>query len=339
MVFRGERRIVTETGVQTVAPAGDDAALPFEVSALDVRGRAIQMGPALDAILSSHGYPDAVSKLLAEALVLTVLLGSSLKFDGKFILQTDSDGPVDMLVADYRTDGGLRGYARFDAERVASAVREGLKDPSDLLGKGALAMTIDQGPDMSRYQGIVPLDGVSLEEAGHVYFRQSEQIPTRIRLAVAEFHDRDAQGTLRKTWRAGGIIVQFLPQASSRIATADLPGGDVPEGIEVGPVDEDDAWVEAQSLVGTVEDHELTDPAVPSERLLYRLFHERGVRVFTPRPVTNACSCSREKVAGLLESFSAEEIAESIDNGEIVVTCEFCGTKYRFDPGQFTSDS
>ena len=149
MVLRGGSRAVTETGVQTVAPAGDDASLPFEVAALDVRGRAIQMGPTLDAILSGHGYPDPVSKLLAEALVLTVLLGASLKFDGKFILQTDTDGPVDMLVADYHTDGALRGYARFDADRVASAEKEGLKDPSGLLGKGALAMTIDQGPEMS----------------------------------------------------------------------------------------------------------------------------------------------------------------------------------------------
>ena len=339
MVLRGGSRAVTETGVQTVAPAGDDASLPFEVAALDVRGRAIQMGPTLDAILSGHGYPDPVSKLLAEALVLTVLLGASLKFDGKFILQTDTDGPVDMLVADYHTDGALRGYARFDADRVASAEKEGLKDPSGLLGKGALAMTIDQGPEMSRYQGIVPLDGGTLEEAGHVYFRQSEQIPTRIRLAVAELHDRDEDGTMRKTWRAGGLIVQFLPQASSRMTPADLPGGDVPEGIEIGPVDEDDAWVEAQSLAATIEDHELTDPAVPSERLLYRLFHERGVRVFAATPVINRCSCSRDKVAGLLGSFSAEEIAESIDNGEILVTCEFCGTKYRFDPGQFTPDS
>ncbi len=328
---------MSEAGVQAVAPAGDDAALPFEVAALDVRGRAIQMGPVLNTILAGHAYPDSVSKLLGEALVLAVLLGSSLKFDGKFILQTDTDGPVDMLVVDYRTDGGMRGYARFDAEKVAAAEAEGRTEPGALLGKGVLAMTIDQGPQMSRYQGIVPLDGGTLEDAGHTYFRQSEQIPTRIRLAVAEFQSRET-GELVRTWRAGGLIVQFLPKAPERMQ-ADLPGGDAPEGMEVEAGEEDDAWVEAQSLVGTIEDHELTDPAVPAERLLFRLFHERGVRVFSPIQVVDRCSCSREKVEGLLESFSAEEIAESIEDGGIAVTCEFCGRKYAFDPVQFSGGS
>jgi molecular chaperone Hsp33 len=328
---------VSEAGFQAVVPAGDDAALPFEVAALDVRGRAIQMGPALDAILAGHGYPDAVSKLLGEALVLAVLLGSSLKFDGKFILQTDTEGPVDMLVVDYRTDGSVRGYARFDADRIAAFEALGPVDPTALLGKGVLAMTIDQGSQMSRYQGIVPLDGGTLEDVAHTYFRQSEQIPTRVRLAVAEFHARE-NGALHKTWRAGGLMVQFLPQASDRIQLADLPGGDAPEGVAVEEGEEDDAWVEAQSLVGTIEDHELTDPAVPAERLLYRLFHERGVRVFAAVPIADRCSCSRDKVAGLLDSFSAEEIAESIEDGRIAVTCEFCGKRYEFDPADFARE-
>ena len=142
------------------------------------------MGPALDAILARHDYPPPVSRLLAEAIVLSVLLGSSLKFDGKFILQTETDGPVDMLVVDFRTSGDIRAYARFDGARVDAA--GGAADPATLLGKGVLAMTIDQGPHTSRYQGVVPLEGESLEDVAHTYFRQSEQIPTRVRLAVAE---------------------------------------------------------------------------------------------------------------------------------------------------------
>jgi molecular chaperone Hsp33 len=317
------------------SPAGDDAVLPFEVAPLDVRGRAIQMGPAIDALLARHAYPDAVSRLVAEAVVLAVLLGSSLKFDGKFILQTETDGPVDMLVADYRTGGAVRAYARFDAERVAAAEASGEAAPGALLGHGTLAMTIDQGVYMSRYQGVVPLEGQSLEEVAHTYFRQSEQIPTRVRLAVGEILQRE-NGAIERTWRAGGLIVQFLPDAPGRMRQPDLPGGDAPEGAAVqGGDEEDDAWVEAQSLVGTVEDHELTDPAVPVELLLFRLFHERGVRVFTPVAITDDCSCSRERIAGMLSRFTAEEITESIEDGAIVVTCEFCGTRYEFDPAEF----
>jgi molecular chaperone Hsp33 len=272
-------------------------------------------------------------------VVLAVLLGSSLKFDGKFILQTETDGAVDMLVADYRTTGAVRAYARFDVERVAAAVAAGEATPTDLLGSGTLAMTVDQGAYMSRYQGVVPLDGQGLEEAAHTYFRQSEQIPTRVRLAVGEVIER-VDGAMARQWRAGGVIVQFLPDAPERMRQPDLPGGDLPEGVDEdeGLGDEYDAWVEAQSLVATIEDHELTDPAVSVERLLYRLFHERGVRVFTPVAITDDCSCSRERIAGMLASFSAEEIAESTEDGAITVTCEFCGTRYAFDPAEFTGE-
>lgn len=318
----------------TLAPAGDDAVRPFEVAALDVRGRAIQMGPVLDAILSRHEYPPVVSRLLGETVVLAILLGTSLKFEGKFILQTETDGPVDMLVVDLRTPDEVRAYARFDADAVDRAVEAGEADTASLLGKGVLAMTVDQGAYMSRYQGVVPLEGASLEEAAHTYFRQSEQIPTRVRLAVAEMHVRE-DGVLRHGWRAGGLLVQFLPEASER-AQQDLPGGDVPEGVEIteDEVEEDEFWTEAQSLVATVEDHELIDPSVPVERLLYRLFHERGVRVFAPTQVLDRCSCSREKIFGLLRGFSADEIEASTEDGVISVKCEFCGTKYVFDPAE-----
>ncbi|SHG64461.1 molecular chaperone Hsp33 [Kaistia soli DSM 19436] len=323
-------------GPRSVQPAGDDAVLPFEVEGLDVRGRVIQMGPALSSMLARHDYPPPVSKLLGEAIVLGVLLGSSLKFEGQFLLQTQTDGPVDMLVVDFRTPGNLRAYARFDAERVAEMEAEGTLEPAALLGNGILAMTIDQGVHTSRYQGIVSLDGSSLEDVAHTYFAQSEQIPTAVRLAVAEMMTRE-DGKVAHSWRAGGLLVQFLPQSEDRMRQRDLPGGDAPGGLDDEDEDDDDAWVEAKSLVSTTEDHELIDPEVPAERLLYRLFHERGVRVFDPTAVRDQCSCSRERIVGVLRSFSAEEITESIEDGAITVTCEFCGLKYNFDPAEFLS--
>ncbi|WP_430911784.1 Hsp33 family molecular chaperone [Methylobacterium sp. sgz302541] len=309
--------------------SGDDAVLPFAVEGLDVRGRAVRLGPSVDTILRRHGYPDAVARLLGEAAALTVLLGSSLKFEGRFQLQTKSDGPVSMLVVDFEAPDRVRATARFDAEAVA-ALGSGPLRTADLVGEGHLAMTIDQGSAASRYQGVVVLDGQSLEEAAHQYFRQSEQIPTQVRLAVAEqFED----GATR--WRAGGLLVQFLPQSEDRARLADLPPGDAPEGTGPHELSEDDAWVEARALVGTVEDHELVDPDVSSERLLYRLFHERGVRVFEAQAVHEECRCSRERVVGMVRSFSAQERRDMVgDGGRIAITCEFCSRRYEVDPAE-----
>ena len=251
----------------------DDTVLPFEVGALDLRGRLTRLGPALDDILTKHDYPAPVGKLLGEAIVLTTLLGTSLKFEGRFILQTRTDGPVSFLVVDFQSPDRLRAYARFDAGRLKDGQTSG-----DLLGKGHLAMTIDQGADMSRYQGLVALDGGNLEDAAHEYFLRSEQIPTRVRLAVGE-EFRGGEGGKHR-WRAGGMLLQFLPKSPERARQADLHPGDAPEGTVTHAVAEDDAWVEGQSLIGTVEDVELIDPSLSGERLLYRLFHERGVRVF-----------------------------------------------------------
>jgi molecular chaperone Hsp33 len=306
----------------------DDAVVPFEVAALDVRGRVVRLGPALDDILGRHDYPAPVSKLLGEAVVLAVLLGASLKFEGRFILQTQSDGPVHMLVVDYRRPGQVRACAQFDAKRVKAA---GDATAGALLGRGHLAMTIDQGPDMSRYQGLVALSGDGLEEAAHEYFLRSEQIPTRVRLAVAEEFSAGADGP-RRRWRAGGLILQFLPKKAERARGPDLDPGDAPEGTAPHIVPEDDAWVEAQALVATIADIELIDPALSSERLLYRLFHEHGVRVFRSAAVEAKCSCSRERVQNILRSFSPEDRAGMVEDGRILVTCEFCNAKYAFSP-------
>jgi molecular chaperone Hsp33 len=326
-------KITTEAPIR--APSAvpvDDAVLAFEVGALDLRGRLTRLGPALDEILHKHDYPPPVGKLLGEAIVLTTLLGSSVKFEGRFILQTRTDGPVSLLIVDFQAPDRLRAYARYDVSRLKSGQSSG-----ELLGKGHLAMTIDQGSEMSRYQGLVALDGGSLEDAAHEYFLRSEQIPTRVRLAVGE-EMRGGEGG-KHHWRAGGILLQFLPKAPERAKQADLHPGDAPEGTIAHSVPEDDAWVEGQSLISTVEDVELIDPDLSSERLLYRLFHERGVRVFTPQPLRAQCSCSRDAVSAMLKSFAPKDRADMVKDGKVVVTCEFCSSVYEFTPREAGVDA
>jgi molecular chaperone Hsp33 len=321
------------------APAessADDSILPFEVSALDLRGRVVRLGPMLDEILTRHDYPSPVAKLLGEAIVLTVLLGSSLKFEGRFILQTQADGPVHMLVVDYTSPGKVRACARFDEARVAAAMAAQEASAGVLLGRGHLAMTIDQGPEMSRYQGLVALEGGDLEDAAHEYFLRSEQIPTRVRLAVAEELHATSNGPNHR-WRAGGLLAQFLPKKSERMRGPDLHPGDAPEGIAPHAFPEDEAWVEGRSLIATVDDLELVDHDLSAERLLYRLFHERGVRVFRNAPLHAQCSCSRDSVAAMLSRFSQDDRDHMVENGRISVTCEFCNSKYVFEPNEVTS--
>jgi len=330
-----------QIAIPTRAPsptALDDTVMPFEVAKLDLRGRVVRFGPAVNEILSRHAYPQPVAKLLGEALVLTVMLGSSLKIDGRFILQTQSDGPVRMLVVDFISPDKVRACARFDKDRVAAAIAAGDTAGTALLGKGHLAMTIDQGPDMNRYQGLVALDGSSLEDVAHEYFLRSEQIPTRIRLAVAE-ELRAASGGATHRWRAGGIMLQFLPKSPERARSADLDPGDAPEGTAPHAVKEDDAWVEGQALISTVEDIELIDPSLSSERLVYRLFHEPGVRVFRASPLRAECSCSRDNVEAMLKSFSQDDRDHMVEDGKISVTCEFCSANYQFAPGEVGANS
>ncbi|WP_310620991.1 Hsp33 family molecular chaperone [Flexibacterium corallicola] len=311
-----------------VKPVGDDVVLPFSVEGLDVRGRSVRLGAVLDSMLARHDYPVPVKKLLAQATVLTAMLGSTLKFDGRLTLQAQSDGAVSMMVVDFNAPDGLRATASFDEERVSSvAQQEGFK-PEDLLGKGHLAFTIDQGAHTSRYQGIVALNGISLEEAAHEYFLKSEQIPTRVRLSVAEVLKADEKGSYNHTWRAGGIMVQFLPQAPERMRAADIHPGDAPEGTPAHFVEEDDAWVEAKSLVDTVKDDEIVDPDLGIEQLLFRLFHERGARVYDPHPMADRCTCSEEKLKKTLRGFPKEDQDELKTQENISITCDFCSQSY-----------
>jgi molecular chaperone Hsp33 len=340
---------MSETAIPSRAPAPapvEDAILPFEVASLDLRGRVMRLGPALDCILGAHDYPPPVAKLLGEAIVLTVLLGSSLKFEGRFILQTQTDGPVRMLVVDFTSHftnpGRVRACARFDRTRVEAAIAARAASAGELLGQGHLAMTIDQGTDMSRYQGLVALTGGGLEEAAHEYFLRSEQIPTRVRLAVAEEfraakRDEAESAGPRHRWRAGGMLLQFLPKSAERMRAADLDPGDAPAGTAPHVVAEDEAWREGRALIATVEDIELIDPDLSSERLLYRLFHEHGVRVFRSTDVEAKCSCSRESVQNMLKSFSQDDRDHMVENGVISVTCEFCSSHYVFEPSEVAS--
>jgi len=314
----------------------DDVVLPFAVEPLDVRGRIVRLGASIDTILTRHGYPDVVARVIGEAAALTVMLGSSLKFEGRFQLQTKTDGAIEMVVVDFDAPDRLRATARFDKDKL-DALGSGTPKTGDLLGSGYLAMTIDQGNDRSRYQGIVALEGQGFEEAAHQYFRQSEQIPTQVRLAVAEQLEDG-----RHTYRAGGLMIQFLPSSPDRMRQADLSPGDIPEGHpsnDLAAPAEDDAWVEAKSLMATVEDLELIDPAVSSERLLYRLFHERGVRVFEGLHVHEECRCSEARIMSMMRRFSPEDRRDMVgDNGRIGVTCEFCSRFYDLDPAKVEAE-
>ena len=310
------------------AAAAGDQVMAFEVKPLGVRGRLVRLGAVVDDIVHRHDYPPPVSSLLAEAVALTAMLGASLKFDGKFILQTKTDGPVDMIVADFVSPGGVRGYARFDRGRLQAL--GATPSQASLIGKGYLAMTVDQGPEMERYQGIVPLDGNDLTAAAQAYFAQSEQIPTRLRLAAGPLITR---GRGAESWRAGAIMVQHLPREGG---SSPLPfsSGDAPGGGSEGPAEHDD-WVKARLLLDTVEAHEMLDPMLLPERLLYRLYHEDGVTVYPSSPLVRHCTCSRASIETMLRRFPPEDRADMVKDGAISVACEFCSTSYRFDPGGF----
>lgn len=288
----------------------DDKVISFRIEGTDFRGQIVKLGDAVDQVLSRHDYSAPVSKLLGEALVLTALLGASLKFDGKLILQIQGDGPVRLLVCDYATDGFLRGYARVDDKKGELREQAPL---SDLLGKGHLALTVDQGLDKERYQGIVALEGDTLADCALGYFAQSEQIPTLLSLSVAELFIPGES----KAWRAGGLLVQLLPGDDDINSAIDQPNDD---------------WDRISAFMTTIEKHELIDPLLTSQDLLYRLFHEDGVRVFAPKHVAFSCSCNREKIGRLLQTFGVEERQDMLEDNLIKVRCEFCNTSYEFDP-------
>lgn len=297
------------------APA-DDLAAAFQIEGWPVRGRIVRLGETIDAILSAHDYPEPVAALLGEACALAALVGSSLKFEGRLIVQAQGDGPVRFVVADYGTDGHMRGYCRFDPEAVAEA-SQGFARPGarSLLGEGMFIMTLDRGPDFERTQGITPIEGESLSLAAEHYFQQSEQIPTRVRLAVGSVVTDDGAG-----WRAGGALIQLIAGDEARGST-------------------EEAWDRSRALFQTLADDELLDPTITPETLLFRLFHEDGVRLEDSRALVAQCRCSRERIAGMLTSFDPAERADMVEaDGRIRVTCEYCATVYELEPEEIGAD-
>lgn len=293
-------------------PKPDDLVQPFRIDPFALRGRLVRLGPTVDRILSQHDYPEPVAAVLGEAITLAVVLSGMLKYDGIFTLQTKSDGPVRLIVADVSTEGAVRGYAQYDRERL-DAVADGHRgSPSvpKLMGAGYIAFTVDQGEHTERYQGIVELVGATLAECAQHYFRQSEQIQAGIKLSVA----RSGAGG---AWRAGGLMLQRVPPEGGYRLIAD---------------DVEDAWRRAMVLMSSATADELVDPELPPRRLLYRLFHEDGVRVFETHPVEARCRCSRERILGILRSFPAQDVAEMRAEKVTTVTCEFCNTRYDFTP-------
>lgn len=299
----------------------DNEVRPFQIEGMDVRGRAVRLGTVVDQILKAHDYPDAVATILGEVLTLTGLLGSIMKFNGIVTVQTKSDGPVPMIVADYERQedgiGRLRGYADIDEKKLATYGN----NPSfhGLIGskKGYLALTIDQGEDMERYQGIVDLTGETIADVARNYFQNSEQTPTEMRLVC----DRNE---VTGHWRAGGIMVQHLARGE--------------EGRErILDRETADEWNRASVLMHSVKHDELLDPQLDLDTLLYRLYNEDGVRVFEPARLIHACRCSRERLKAVLTQFDDEELAEMVRDGQIDVNCQFCNSTYHFTPEEVQS--
>lgn len=287
-------------------PIPDDLVGAFQIEGEPVRGRVARLGPAIDQILRGHDYPEPVANLLGEACALAALVGSNLKFEGRLIVEARGAGPVRYVVADYDTSGGLRGYCRFDADEVAEASKGFLRPGArSLLGEGVFMMTVDQGSEMDRYQGVTAIEGETLALCAEQYFAQSEQTPTRIRLAV---------GCEGDTWRSGGFLIQYIAEDDARGSTLE-------------------AWVRTQAFFETIGEEELLDTELSSERLLFRLFHEDGVRVFGSRPLRAFCRCNQDRIETVLRSFDRAEREDMVeDDGKIHVTCEYCSRVYAVAP-------
>jgi len=299
--------------IDTIANDTDNIVKPFQVEGesveASVRGRATRLGTVLDKILSAHNYPDIVAKTLGEVLVLTATLGSMIKHDGKLTIQAKADGVIKLLVADYSASGELRGYADVDYEKLK--VIGDAPDMETILGDGYLAITMDQGADTERYQGIVELSGKTLSDCAVEYFTNSEQTPTAMRLSAAK-------DPVTGNWRGGGIMVQHLPKGevgSTRNLSSDTK----------------EQWARASVFLESVKDVELLDPALELDTLLYRLFHEEGVRVYEASKIKHGCRCSQEKLSAVLSQFSNDELQDMADEGKIEMTCEFCNKAFYFE--------
>ena len=271
----------------------DNLVMPFQLESSHLRGRLARMGEVLDTVLHQHDYPDAVGQLLAEAILVAAALAASLVFT----LQAKSDGIVRMLVADVTSDGGIRGYAQFDAHRLDTG-------EESLLGEGHLAFTCALTGKEDRYQGIVALQGDGIAEAVQHYFRQSEQVPTGIMVAAK----RNSDGH----WRGGCLLLQRMPRDGGTL-------GDKRFDVEIDAPEVED-WTRAMLVMRTCTPQELTDGALQPQDLLFRLFHEEGVRVFDTHALRHQCRCSPQRVTGMLRSLPREEIEDLAVGGVVTVT-------------------
>jgi molecular chaperone Hsp33 len=292
---------------------------PFFLPRQPVRGRLIRLGKLADALLTRHDNAPVVTRLAGEALALAAGLASALKFRGSFSLQAKGDGPVPQLLADCTDTGELRFYARTDPARLAALLAEQAHPGADqLLGAGYLAFTVDQGPDLNRHQGIVTIEGATLAEMALHYFRTSEQLRYFVHLACEPGAETtQAGGAQAGGWQAGALILEKIAGA----------GGVDPALDEAA---QEESWITATTLAGTLTDAELLDESLPPERLLYRLFHSMGVATDRARALSYGCRCSRARLAGILEGFSSDDLDHMTVDGDIIMTCEFCNFDFQF---------
>jgi molecular chaperone Hsp33 len=310
--------------------AWDDTILPFQLDRADIRGRVARLDAVLERILDQHDYPAPVSALVAEATLLTALIGQTVKLRWKLSLQVRGQGAIRLIATDYfgpAAEGQpalMRAYAGFDADRLDAGAR-----PFDLIGDGVFAILIDQGPGSTPYQGMTPIAGHTLAHCAETYFAQSEQLPTRFALAMGEA--TEPGGAPR--WRGGGVMLQHMPKASP-FAKQDATGFDgllAPEDMLDGADAEN--WLRAVTLLETVEATELIGPHLGAEELLLRLFHEEAPRVYPAQPVRFGCTCGPEKVVQSLAAYSARDIAGmTTPDGKVTAECQFCGAHYEFAP-------
>jgi len=312
--------------------AGDDTILPFRLDRSNMRGRVARVDRTLDRILEQHRYPAPVSALVADAVMLTALIGQAVKIRWKFSLQIRGDGPVRLIATDYFApeEAGqparMRAYAAFDMGEVASSRTE----PFGMLGAGVFGVTIDQGPDMRPYQGVTPLAGGTLAACAETYFAQSEQIATCFHALAArsEMPGRAAH------WRAGGLMLQQMPDEGGRIPDAPSSEDGLMTADDVAAMGgREEDWNRAVMLMQTAETHELIGPHLAMEELLYRLFHEERPMAYPAQAVEFGCTCSAGKVEAALAQYSAGDIAGmTTGDGRVTADCQFCSAHYEFDP-------
>lgn len=289
--------------------AAPDHVQPFMLDVSQLRGRIVRLPGVIDAIISAHQYPRPIARLLSEALCLTTLLAGMLKFDGIFTLQIKGEGILGTLVCDITTAGILRGYASYDAEKLAANPEP---DFRALMGDGYLSFTVDQANSADRYQGITALSGETLTESMQHYFLQSEQINTGFVTQI----EQDNEGR----WVGAAIMLQQVARHGGTVAHSDM----------AQPDEDEDSWHRSMILLNTLQDREMLRMETPLNTILYQLFHEEGVRVFEPVNIEKGCRCSMEKIRGVLDSLSNDDKFEYAENGVISVTCEFCNTTYEF---------